>query len=246
VGDSIVIYGQGYHGQIAAAIVPICGIVKLPFKAMDNAMILLPLSLAQEIFSCPNRITSLPILLDNINQLDKVETAVKNLINNNQVIMLWSDILPDLKQSIQVDNASGIIMLAILYIVIAFGVFGTIMMMVSERAKEFAILISVGMKRQRLLLVLALETLMVSFIGVITGILCSIPIISYLVYNPIHLTGEAAEIYDQLSIEPILAFSAQPSIFLSQALVVLIIALVTILYPLLFLRQLDPAKTIRG
>ena len=160
--------------------------------------------------------------------------------------MLWSDILPDLKQSIQVDNASGIIMLAILYIVIAFGVFGTIMMMVSERAKEFAILISVGMKRQRLLLVLALETLMVSFIGVITGILCSIPIISYLVYNPIHLTGEAAEIYDQLSIEPILAFSAQPSIFLSQALVVLIIALVTILYPLLFLRQLDPAKTIRG
>lgn len=246
VGDSIIIYGQGYHGQIAAAIIPIHGIVKLPFKAMDNAMILLPLPLAQEIFSCPNRITSLPILLDNINQLDKVETAVKNLINNNQVIMLWSDILPDLKQSIQVDNASGIIMLAILYIVIAFGVFGTIMMMVSERAKEFAILISVGMKRQRLLLVLALETLMVSFIGVITGILCSIPIISYLVYNPIHLTGEAAEIYDQLSIEPILAFSAQPSIFLSQALVVLIIALVTILYPLLFLRQLDPAKTIRG
>ena len=246
VGDSIIIYGQGYHGQIAAAIIPIHGIVKLPFKAMDNAMILLPLPLAQEIFSCPNRITSLPILLENVNQIREVETAVKGLINDDQVVMLWSDILPDLEQSIQVDNASGIIMLAILYIVIAFGVFGTIMMMVSERAKEFAILISVGMKRQRLLLVLALETLMVSFIGVITGILCSIPIIFYLVYNPIYLTGEAAEIYDQLSIEPILAFSAQPSIFISQALVVLVIALVTILYPLLFVRKLDPAKTIRG
>jgi len=246
VGDSLIIYGQGYHGQIAAAIVPINGIVKLPFKAMDNGMIFLPLPLAQEIFSCEHRITSLPILVENIHQIKEVENAVNYLLSKGQIIMLWNEMLPDLEQSIQVDNVSGIIMLAILYIVIGFGVFGTIMMMVSERAKEFAILISVGMKRGRLLLVLAIETIMVSFVGVVTGIIFSIPIIFYLVHNPIQLTGEAVELYDQLSIEPILAFSAQPSIFISQALVVLVIALVTIIYPLLFVRRLDPAKTIRG
>jgi ABC-type lipoprotein release transport system permease subunit len=246
VGDSIVIYGQGYHGQIAAAIVPISGIVKLPFKAMDNAMIFLPLILGQEIFSCEDRITSLPILIDEIHHLAEVEQSVENLLTEGQRSMLWNEMLPDLEQSIEVDNVSGIIMLAILYIVIAFGVFGTVMMMVSERAKEFAILISVGMRRRRLLLVLALETFMVSFVGVVVGIVGSIPIILYLVHNPINLSGEMAELYDQLSIEPILNFSAQPSIFLSQALVVLIIAVVTIVYPLLFVRKLDPAKTIRG
>jgi ABC-type lipoprotein release transport system permease subunit len=246
VGDSIVIYGQGYHGQIAAAIVPISGIVKLPFKAMDNAMIFLPLILGQEIFSCEDRITSLPILIDEIHHLAEVEQSVENLLTEGQRSMLWNEMLPDLEQSIEVDNVSGIIMLAILYIVIAFGVFGTVMMMVSERAKEFAILISVGMRRRRLLLVLALETFMVSFVGVVVGIVGSIPIILYLVHNPINLSGEMAELYDQLSIEPILNFSAQPSIFLSQALVVLIIAVVTIVYPLLFVRKLNPAKTIRG
>ena len=87
---------------------------------------------------------------------------------------------------------------------------------------------------------------MVSFVGVVSGILGSIPIIFYLVHNPIDLSGEMTELYDQLSIEPILNFSAQPSIFISQALVVLIIAIVTIIYPLLFVRRLDPAKTIRG
>jgi len=246
VGDSIVIYGQGYHGQIAAAIVPISGIVKLPFKAMDNAMIFLPLPLAQEVFSCENRITSLPILIENIHHLEEVEKDVSPLLSDGQITMLWNEMLPDLEQSIEVDNVSGIIMLAILYIVIAFGVFGTVMMMVSERAKEFAILISVGMKRRRLLLVLAIETIMVSFIGVIIGIVSSIPIIAYLVHNPINLTGEAAELYDQLNIEPILSFSAQPSIFIYQALVVLVIAFVTLVYPLLFVRRLNPAKTIRG
>ena len=161
--------------------------------------------------------------------------------------MRWNEMMPDLQQNIEVDNASGIIMLSILYIVIAFGVFGTVMMMVSERAREFAILISVGMKRWRLLITLALETLMVSFLGVVAGIFSSIPIILYLAYNPIDLSGSnMADLYEQLSIEPILSFSAQPNIFISQALVVFIIALVTISYPLLFIRRLDPAQTIRG
>ena len=246
IGDSLVIYGQGYHGQLAAAIVPIQGIIKLPFKAMDNAMVLLPLPLAQEIFSCEQRITSLPILVDDVRYLDRVREAARKYLAQGQRIMLWNELMPDLEQSIEVDNVSGIIMLAILYIVIAFGVFGTVMMMVSERAKEFAILISVGMRRRRLFLVLAMETFFVSFIGVAVGILISIPIIAYLVKNPINLTGEMAELYEQLSIEPILAFSGHPWIFISQALVVMVIVIVTISYPLLFVRRLEPAKTIRG
>lgn len=246
IGDSIVIYGQGYHGQIAAAIAPISGIVKLPFKAIDNAMIMLALPYAQEIFSCPDRITSLPIMIDNIHNLETVEESLIGYIKDGQRQMAWNEMMPDLEQSIEVDNVSGLIMLGILYIVIAFGVFGTVMMMVSERAKEFAILISVGMRRRRLLLVLAIETFMVSFVGVIVGIIGSIPIILYLVHNPISLIGEMAELYEQLSIEPILNFSAEPWIFISQALVVLLIAIITISYPLLFLRRLDPAKTIRG
>jgi ABC-type lipoprotein release transport system permease subunit len=246
IGDSLVVYGQGYHGQLAAAIVPIQGIIKLPFKAMDNAMVLLPLPLAQEIFSCEQRITSLPILVDDVQHLDGVREEASGYLAAGQRIMLWNELMPDLEQSIEVDNVSGILMLAILYIVIAFGVFGTVMMMVSERAKEFAILISVGMRRRRLLLVLAIETFFVSFIGVAVGILISIPIITYLVKNPINLTGEMAELYEQLSIEPILAFSGHPWIFISQALVVMIIVIVTISYPLLFVRRLNPAKTIRG
>jgi ABC-type lipoprotein release transport system permease subunit len=213
---------------------------------MDNAMIFLPLPLAQKVFSCEDRITSLPMLVDNIHHLPEVEVAVNQFLTEGQISMLWNEMMPDLEQSIQIDNVSGLIMLAILYIVIAFGIFGTVMMMVSERAKEFAILISVGMRRKRLLLVLAIETLLVSFVGVIVGILSSIPIIIYFVYNPINLTGEMTELYDKLNIEPILSFSAEPSIFISQALVILIIAIVTIIYPLLFIRRLDPARTIKG
>jgi ABC-type antimicrobial peptide transport system permease subunit len=93
---------------------------------------------------------------------------------------------------------------------------------------------------------MAIETFLVSFLGVVAGIAASIPVILYLVNNPIYLGGEMADLYEQMSIEPILNFSAQPSIFLSQALVIFIIAIVTIIYPLLYIRRLEPSKTIRG
>ena len=246
IGDSLVLYGQGYHGQIAAAILPIAGIVKLPFKAMDNAMVLMPLPAAQRVFSCENRITSLSVMIDNNHNLTQVSENLLSIVNDGERLMTWDEMMPELVQNIEVDNVSGIIMLGILYIVIGFGVFGTVMMMVSERARELAILVSVGMHKRRILTVLALETFMVSFIGVVLGIGGSIPIIMYFVHNPIHLTGQAAELYEQLSIEPILSFSAQPSIFFSQALVVFLIALVTVIYPLLYVRGMDPARTIRG
>jgi ABC-type antimicrobial peptide transport system permease subunit len=154
--------------------------------------------------------------------------------------------MPELVQNIQVDNASGIIMLAILYIVIGFGVFGTVMMMISERKKEFGILVSVGMKKRRLIWVTTLETIFVSFIGVIIGIIGSIPIVQYFVHHPLRITGDASRTFDQLGIEPIFSFSNDPTIYFTQATVVLIIALASAIYPILYIRKLEPVEALRA
>jgi ABC-type lipoprotein release transport system permease subunit len=246
VGDSLVILGQGYHGQTAAANLLIVGKVKLPFESMNNAMVFLALPKAQEVFSCENHITSIPVLIDNIRHLESVKAAVRNIVGDNLDIMLWNEMMPDLEQNIEVDNASGIIMLGILYVVIGFGVFGTVMMMVSERAKEFGILVSVGMRKSKLILVTAIETIFVSFLGAVVGIVGAIPFVYYLKFNPIELTGEGAKIYDQLGIEPILSFSSEPVVFISQAIVVFLIALVTIIYPILYIKNMQPVKVLRG
>jgi ABC-type lipoprotein release transport system permease subunit len=246
VGDSLVILGQGYHGQTAAANLPIIGKVKLPFESMNNAMVFLALPKAQEVFSCENHITSLPVLIDNIRHLESVKTAVRNIVGDKLDIMLWNEMMPDLEQNIEVDNASGIIMLGILYVVIGFGVFGTVMMMVSERAKEFGILVSIGMRKSKLILVTAIETIFVSFLGAVVGIVGAIPFIYYLKFNPIELTGEGAKIYDQLGIEPIMSFSAEPVVFISQAVVVFLIAFVTIIYPIMYIRKMDAVNVLRG
>lgn len=50
--------------------------------------------------------------------------------------MTWDEMNREMVQAIESDNIGGIFMLGILYTVIGFGVFGTIMMMTMERKKN--------------------------------------------------------------------------------------------------------------
>jgi len=246
VGDSVVIYGQGYHGVTAAAQIPIVGIVKFTLPELNKSFTYLSLPYAQWLFSAPERLTSLSIMIDNPKKLDEVKSDIQKIFDSKYEVMDWEELSPELVQSIQIDNASGIIMLGILYIVIAFGIFGTIMMMTAERVKEFGILISVGMKKWKLGLVTLYETLFVSFIGVFTGALISIPILLYFHANPIPLTGEYAEAILAFGFEPILPFAIYPGMFFAQIWTVLAIAIVSAIYPIMYIKKLQPVEAMRG
>jgi ABC-type lipoprotein release transport system permease subunit len=253
VGDTIVIYGQGYHGVTAAELIPVEGILKFTLPEQNKSFSYLTLSQAQWVFSAPQKLTSLSIMIDNPKKLDEVNSQVKELLNvtddyenNKYEVMTWEELSPELVQSIQIDNAQGIIMLGILYLVITFGIFGTIMMMTAERLKEFGILISVGMKKWKLYLVTALETFFISFIGVIAGGIVSLPIVIYFVNNPIPLTGQYAEAILAWGFEPILPFAIYPGMFFAQMWTVLAIALLSALYPINFIRKLKPVEAVRS
>ena len=246
VGDSILIYGQGLYGVTAAELVPVQGIVKFNLPAQNKSFAYLSIPYAQWIYSAPDHLTSLSIMIDNPKQINTIHQKVKALFEETYDVMTWEELSPELVQSIQIDNAQGIIMLGILYLVIAFGVYGTIMMMTAERVKEFGILISIGMKKWKLYLVTTLETIFISFIGVIAGAIVSIPIILYFVNNPIPLTGELAETMLIWGFEPIIPFAINTGMFIAQMWTVLAIALVSGLYPINFIRKINPVKAMRG
>ena len=246
IGDSVIIYGIGYHGIPAAALEPITGIVELPFPALNNGTVFLELSSAQKIYYTGDRVTSLSFMIDKTAHQSQTVELIEAILPEKLTIMTWDEMFPELKQNIEFDNIGGIIMLLILYVVIAFGVFGTIMMMTQERAREFAILVSVGMQKANLMLVTLYESLMVSLLGALVGCIGAIPLVHYFYHNPIVLTGDAAEAYVKLGIEPIMTFTTDYTLFTVQGSVVLIIALLSAIYPVFYIRSLDPSKAIRG
>ena len=245
IGDSIVVYGQGYHGVTAAAQIPVTGIVKFTLPPLNKSMTYLSLNYAQWLYSAPNRITTLSLMIDQANKIDNVHSAVQALFNDKYEVMTWPELMPELVQSIEVDNAGGIIMLGILYVVIGFGILGTVMMMTAERTKEFGILISVGMKKWRISYVSILESVFLAFIGLLSGIIVSIPILYYLNQNPVQLTGEMADVMLKFGLDPIMPFRFAANIFIDQFLTVLVIAMIAALYPLSYIRKLEPVRAMR-
>ncbi len=81
VGDSVVIYGQGYHGVTAAAQIPIIGIVKFTLPDLNKAFTYLSLPYAQWLFSAPERLTSLSIMLDIPKDLDRVRSDIRKVFD---------------------------------------------------------------------------------------------------------------------------------------------------------------------
>jgi ABC-type lipoprotein release transport system permease subunit len=242
VRDTVVVYGQGYHGVTAAEKFVIGGIVHFPMPDLNSSMIYLALPSAQRLFGMPGMINSLSIMLDHPGNQQAALEAVEVTLGDEFEAMSWQEMMPEVVQGIEVDNAGGVIMILILYIIIGFGIFGTIMMMTLERRREFGVLIALGMKRARLGFVTLAESVMLSFVGVFGGTIISVPLLMYAYYNPIRLSGEAAQAMEQFGFEPILPFSLSPSLFVSQVVIILAIALICTAYPVLVIRRLEPVS----
>jgi ABC-type lipoprotein release transport system permease subunit len=248
INDTLVLIGQGYQGISAIGIFPVVGIVKYPIPKLNNLMAYMSLSKVQETFAPyhPGLVSALVLDVDDDKNLALTAKEINASIGTNYEVMPWTVMLPEVVQQIAGDNVGGIIMLAILYLVVAFGILGTILMMTMERRKEFAIMVAVGMHRGKLAIVVCIETIFIGLLGIVSGILVSLPFLQYLYYNPIPITGETAELMLEFNQEPVMPFSLETTIFTNQGITILVLALLTAIYPIVFVNRFKILKAMRS
>lgn len=246
VGDTVVMLGQGYHGITAAWKFPVCGFIDLPLEGMNKQVVIMPLKLAEFYYGAENRVTSVSIMLKENDQIEETISELKKSLGEEYEVMSWKELNPEMVQLIESDNLGGVIVLGILYMVIGFGVFGTMMMMTYERRKEFAVMVSLGMRKTVLLKMLTWETIILGIFSSLFGFLLIFPILYYLHLHPIPLTGKIADSLRSFGVEPILPFSIKPDIFINQFVTVAVIVLIAALYPLLTVLKLKVIKALRG
>lgn len=244
-GDTIVLIGQGYHANSAAALLPVKGIVSLGTPQLDESMVYLPLGYGRKVFSADSLLTSLSIMIPSAYDLGTYYEKVRSAVDTNRYeVMTWKEMMPDLNQFIEADSAGHYITISILYLVISFGLLGTMLMMTRERTREFGILIAIGMKKRILAGSVMIEVLIISLLGALSGIAAGIPVIAWFQYHPIRFTGQLGEAYKRYGFEPIMYFSNEPHIFTTQALIVFSITLLLTFYPFIKILHLKPVEAI--
>ncbi len=247
VGDTVVMIGQGYHGISANAKYPVSGLVKLNNPEMNKRAVYLPLAEAQYLFGAEERTTGVVVIPGDEEELEEIRQSLNGRLDTAVLeVMSWREMMPELVQAIEADSSGGLIILFILYLVISFGLFGTILMLTAERMPEFGILVSIGMSRHRVAFITFLEMLFLGLIGIAGGALLALPISWYFHLHPIHLSGEYNEAMEDYGFEPVIPFSVDSSIWLSHANAVLIITMILSIYALWKIYRLRPVEAMRN
>jgi len=246
VGDTIVILGQGYHGVNAAGKYPIKGIIKYGSPELSKRLVFIPLKEARQLFDAEEQLTSLILDLKEVDDAKALATKLSAGIGPQYEVLTWEQMLPELKQMFEADRVEGYVFMAILYLVISFGIFGTIVMILAERQHEFGVVVAIGMQRYSLGISVFLEIIIVTLLGAVIGMLGAYPFCLWFYYKPITFGAQFAEIYEGFGFEPVLQASVEPFVFIQQAVVVAILVSIIALYPLFRISLINANKAMRS
>jgi ABC-type lipoprotein release transport system permease subunit len=248
IGDTIVLISQGYHATTAAAKYRVSGIVRLPTPDLDNMIVYLPYDVCQEFYNAPGMVTSLAVTVksDRERNLNAMLARLAGGLPSPLKVLGWREMNQLLLNQMDADNKSGMIMIGILYLVIAFGIFGTVLMMTAERRREFGVLVAIGMQRTKLGAVVAIELVYIGLMGIMSGVAVALPAILIGVYNPIRFSGDMAKMYEDYGMEPIMKFMPVDVYFLWQSVVVALIVLIAVIYPLSKILKLQIVSSLKA
>lgn len=246
-GDTVVVITQGYRGQMGADVYRVRGLIRTGAAEMDRSIMVITLSDAQFLFSTGEGVTQIVVSgADFRDAPAKAAELQARLPADRFAVLDWNTLMPELRQMIFLDNMGGIIFLFFMLLLVGFELFNTTTMSVMERMREFGILQAIGMQPGSLARVVLVELLLKLGMAVALSALLSGALLWYLHGNPIPLTAELVEMYEEFgfSVESLL-FSTRPAVFLEPFVSILVIALLTTIYPVVRVFRLDITAALR-
>ena len=149
--DSVVyLTGAGYHGNSANLMLKVVGIAKLPNIQENKRTGFVEMSEASEGFAMDGLVSNIALSFNDNSKATEIVKKMKSGFDDPVGVYSWDEIDEPLYMLVVVNDAANVIITGMLYFIISFGLFGTILMMLSERKKEFGVLISIGMSKSRL------------------------------------------------------------------------------------------------
>ncbi len=244
-GDELTILGAGKDGSVAATILTVVGIFDSGSNEFDRFFVEIPLGTFQDTFAMGNSAHNITVIGDSLKQQARMLEHLRHDIGRDDLVVLgWDELIPGLKEAIEVDRVSGYIFYAILLVIIVFSIFNTFLMSILERTKEFGLMLALGTRPRRITAVVMLESLFLTLIGLIIGTLIGIIITLYL--DSIGGIPYPADIAEQFNI---LLDRMPPEINLFNIIVGPVIILITTnlsaWIPLWRIHRLQPVEAMR-
>jgi lipoprotein-releasing system permease protein len=136
----------------------------------DNNLVFMDLSKAQEFLGRPGRVDGIDVHLNNLDQTEAVTAALRKQFPRPYIVHNWIETNQAAAGGFELLKRVYALVLVMLIGVAAFNLVATLIMVVMEKRKDIAVLISMGATRRDVRLIFVMKGLIVGAAGTATGL----------------------------------------------------------------------------
>ena len=225
LGDKMVLMGQGAGGEIESIVARVKGLIRTGLEEFDQVLVLTDLATAQDFLKLGHRVHQFAVLLEDVDLAAPLAQAARQAFPDLAVLD-WEQALPELADFIRIDDGGAYVFHFILFFLIAFMVFNTLLMSVLERGREFALLDAMGLVAGKRFLLVLLEASLIALLALLWGMALGLSLHAYLaVYGlPLDLLSMGDATIAGVAFDPIMYSSLSLARILQAIMVVFLMS----------------------
>ncbi len=182
----------------------------------------------------------MPILLSDIELRGEVKKDLIPLSSDN-IVEGWDDISKELAYANEMLSAVLYIFMMIILSGLSFGVINTMLMAILERRKEIGMLMSIGMNRYKIFMMISFETIFLSLIALPFGLITSYLIVEYYSVVGIDLSVVEAGL-ENFGVGTRLYFKVPNEEYFYVSLMVFVISIFSSIFPSIRALKINPVE----
>ena len=149
--------------------VQVVGIFESKMYEYDANLAFISISSAQSLFGMKERVTGIEIKVADIDAAGDIAVTIRNTLGYPYFARDWMEMNRNLFSALKVEKVTMFIILVLIILVAAFNIISTLFMVVMDKAKDIAILKSMGATRGSIMQIFSMQGLIIGVCGTVLG-----------------------------------------------------------------------------
>jgi lipoprotein-releasing system permease protein len=217
----------------------VSGVFSSGLMEYDQRLVFISFEEAQRLFGMEGKATHLEVKVDNTEQSDIAAKKIREILGSGYSVTDWKEFNRSLLGALKLEKTAMFIIQIMIVMVGALNIISVLVMTVLEKAKDIAILRTMGTTKKSIMSIFMIQGLIVGITGTLAGVLSGLGI-CYLISNYIFIEIPS-DVYPVSTLPVLVDYSDVMVVTIAGFL----LSFLTTIYPSWHASRLNPVETLR-